>query len=72
MVKQIFGENTDYSADRIELIVMTDQDSRSRTCEAQLIDNEGDRWLVTYRIGQSATNASELIVRAEWQFLGSS
>ena len=70
MVKDIFNRNSGYRASRVELISTTAQDMQPRTCQGQIVDTDGDKWLVTYTMSPSATNSEEFVLRADWQFAG--
>ena len=71
MVMQVFTENTDYSALRMELVTMTDHSATTGySCEGQLIDNDGDRWFIDFSIRHSATDSTEFVVTAQWRLIG--
>ncbi|MCY4431643.1 MAG: hypothetical protein OXC11_14795 [Rhodospirillales bacterium] len=70
LVKNIFNQNSGYRARRVELISTTAQDMQTRTCQGQIVDTDGDKWLVTYTMSPSATNSGEFVLRADWQFAG--
>ena len=68
LVRQIFNENSSYTTSRIELIRLRQQNEQTDAliCDAQIIDNEGDKWQVAYTISKSETEPLGFIVQAEW------
>lgn len=68
LVRQIFNEHSSYTASRIELIRLRQQNEQTGAliCDAQLIDNDGDKWQLAYTISKSETEPLGFIVQAEW------
>lgn len=69
LVKDLFNQNSGYRASRIELIAVTAENLRTRTCQCQIIDTRGNNWLVSYRMSPSATNSEEFVMIAEWRLM---
>ena len=68
LVKQMFAENTDYTAVTLRFIRMQGQNEQTGayTCDGQIVDNEGDEWNVAYVISRDETDSARFIVEAEW------
>ncbi len=70
LVIQLFNENTDYNAIGIDFVTMTDFSvATGYQCQGQMVDNDGDKWMIDYSIRKNATEPTEFVVAAEWRFI---
>ena len=68
LVQEIFDENSGYKSRSVDLVRMREQHEQTGTyvCEAQIVDNDGDKWQVRYEISKDERQPLGYIVQAEW------
>ena len=68
LVQELFDENSGYATQSMGLVRMRGQHEQTGayTCDAQIVDTDGDEWQVTYQISKDEMQPLGYIVEAEW------
>ena len=68
VVGPLFDEGSGYQAQSIDMIRLRERHEQTGalTCDAEIIDNENDKWQVTYQISKDETDPLGYIVQAQW------
>lgn len=68
LVQELFDENSGYKTQSMDFVRMREQHEQTGayTCETQIVDNDGDKWQVTYQISKDERQPLGYIVQAEW------